>query len=161
MDTAIERRTRLRGPILLVDDDENDVFFMLEAFKKAGVEIPVQIAKDGKEATDYLRGLGNFCDRARYPLPSIVLLDLKLPFVMGLDVLRAIREELKLPIIVIILSASREDADISAAYRLGANAYVVKPSDLSKLTETVYALHLFWLKTNMPPRVSIEKESVE
>ena len=143
----------MSGPILLVDDDENDVFFMLDAFKKAGVETPVQIVHDGKEATDYLNGKGNFSDRARFPVPSLVLLDLKLPFVMGLDVLRAIREELNLQIIVVILSASREDADINAAYRLGANAYVVKPSDISKLTDTVRALDLFWFKTNMPPRV--------
>jgi CheY-like chemotaxis protein len=137
LDTAIERRSRLSGPVLLVDDDENDLFFMLDAFKKAGVDVPVQIVRDGQEATDYLSGVGNFSDRTRFPMPSLVLLDLKLPFVMGLDVLRAIRQQLNLPIIVIILSASREDADISAAYRLGANAYVVKPSDLTKLTDTV------------------------
>ena len=149
----------MSGPILLVDDDENDVFFMLDAFKKAGVETPVQIVHDGKEATDYLNGKGNFSDRARFPVPSLVLLDLKLPFVMGLDVLRAIREELNLQIIVVILSASREDADINAAYRLGANAYVVKPSDISKLTDTVRALDLFWFKTNMPPRTIRTEDS--
>ena len=149
----------MSGPILLVDDDENDVFFMLDAFKKAGVETPVQIVHDGKEATDYLNGKGNFSDRARFPVPSLVLLDLKLPFVMGLDVLRAIREELNLQISVVILSASREDADINAAYRLGANAYVVKPSDISKLTDTVRALDLFWFKTNMPPRIFRTEES--
>ena len=143
----------MSGPILLVDDDENDVFFMLDAFKKAGVEIPVQVVKDGQEATNYLKGAGEFADRIRFPLPSVVLLDLKLPFVMGLDVLKAIRRDLKLSVIVIILSASREDADITAAYRLGANAYVVKPSDISRLTDTVHALNLFWLKTNMPPRI--------
>ena len=102
MDTTLERRNRMSGPILLVDDDENDVFFMLDAFRKAGVDVPVQIVRDGKEATDYLRGSGSFSDRARFPVPSLVLLDLKLPFVMGLDVLKAIRHELKLPIIVIM-----------------------------------------------------------
>lgn len=149
----------MSGPILLVDDDENDVFFMLDAFKKAGVEAPVQVVHDGKEATDYLTGTGNFGDRGRFPVPSLVLLDLKLPFVMGLDVLKAIRQQLNLRIIVVILSASREDADINAAYRLGANAYVVKPSDISKLTDTVRALDLFWFKTNMPPRTFRAEDS--
>jgi DNA-binding response OmpR family regulator len=115
---------------------------------------------DGQEATNYLNGTGNFSDRARFPVPSLVLLDLKLPFVMGLDVLRTIRQELNLQVIVVILSASREDADINAAYRLGANAYVVKPSDISKLTDAVRALDLFWFKTNMPPRIFRGEDSI-
>lgn len=142
----------MSGPILLVDDDENDVFFMLDAFRKAGVDVPVHIAKDGQEASDYLAGKGPFENREQFPLPCLVLLDLKLPFVMGLDVLRTVRQQLKLTTIVIILSASREDADISAAYELGANAFLVKPTDISKLTELVQSLNLFWFKWNMAPR---------
>ena len=151
----------MNGPILLVDDDENDVFFMLDAFRKAGVDVPVYIAKDGQEASDYLSGRGPFGDREQFPLPCLVLLDLKLPFVMGLDVLRAIRQQLKLTIIVIILSSSKEDADITAAYEIGANAYLVKPADISKLTELVQSLNLFWFKWNMAPRQCLREAGQE
>jgi DNA-binding response OmpR family regulator len=139
------------GPILLVDDDENDIFFMTDAFKKAEVNLPIQIVRDGQQAIDYLRGVGPFADRAQFPLPSLILLDLKLPFIMGLDVLKSIRTDLKFRTIVVILSASQEESDITSAYELGANGYLVKPSDVSKLTEMVKALHLFWNQTNTAP----------
>src|SRR5579864_5000614 len=117
-------------PILLVEDDENDVFFFQRAMSKAGMTNPVQVAGDGQEAIDYLRGAGKFADRSKFPLPELILLDLKLPFVMGLDVLRWIREQSELVPIVIILSSSREEEDIAAAYKLGANAYLVKPVEV-------------------------------
>jgi DNA-binding response OmpR family regulator len=138
-------------PILLVEDDENDVFFFKRAMSKAGMNHPLQVARDGEEAINYLQGGGKFARRAEFPLPGLVLLDLKLPFVMGLDVLRWIRQQPHLVPIVIILSSSREEADIAEAYSLGANAYLVKPAQASELGEMVRAVSDFWLKQNMPP----------
>ena len=102
--------------ILQVEDDPNDVFFLHKAMKKAGVPNPIQVASDG-QAIDYLKGAGKFADRAEFPLPCLVLLDLKLPYVMGLEVLRWIRKDsatATLP--VVILSASAQEADIEEAY---------------------------------------------
>src|SRR6476660_8817113 len=106
--------------ILQVDDDPNDVFLLQHAMTNAGVTNPIQVATDGRQAIDYLSNTGKFADREKFPRPCLVLLDLKLPHVMGLDVLKWIREQTGPALVVIILSASAEDADIAAAYRLGA-----------------------------------------
>jgi DNA-binding response OmpR family regulator len=137
----------MRGPILLVEDDENDVFFMREAFKKAGIEQRIEVANDGREAISYIQ------ERIRTPeeLPPLIILDLKLPFVMGLDVLRCIRAELGLLTVVIVMSASAEKVDVVAAYRAGANAYLVKPTDTSKLTDIVKGIDAFWFSHNIFP----------
>ncbi|SPE50821.1 Response regulator receiver protein (modular protein) [Verrucomicrobia bacterium] len=139
------------NPILLVEDDENDVFFFQRAVSKAGMMGPVHVARDGQEAIDYLRGAGKFNERAKFPPPGLILLDLKLPLVMGLDVLKWIRQESGLAPVVVILSSSREEEDIAAAYGLGANAYLVKPAEPSKLEDMVRAISLFWLTQNTPP----------
>jgi two-component system response regulator len=138
-------------PILLVEDDENDVFFFQRAASKAGIANPVQVARDGQEALDYLQGAGKFAERAKFPLPCLILLDLKLPFVMGLDVLKWIRQQPSLAPIVLILSSSRVEADVATAYRLGAQGYLVKPAETGKLCETVKAINDFWLTQNTPP----------
>jgi len=140
--------------ILQVEDDPNDVFFLQHALNKMGVTNPVQIATNGQEAIDYLSGADQFADRRKFPLPCLVLLDLKLPFVMGLDVLRWIRKQPGLALPVIILTASAEDADIAAAYGLGANAFLTKPSEASKLQNIVKAIKDFWLTHNMLPQES-------
>jgi CheY-like chemotaxis protein len=137
--------------ILLVEDDESDVYFLREALKKAGVQNPLQVASDGQQAIDYFKGTGKYANREEFPLPSLVLLDLKLPHVMGLDVLKWIRQEPGTVPIVIILSASKDDADITTAYRLGANGYLVKPVVVSKLVEMAKSIKDFWLKQNTPP----------
>jgi DNA-binding response OmpR family regulator len=141
--------------ILLVEDDENDTFFFQRALNKAGLTNPLQVARDGQEAIDYLRGGGKFAERAKFPLPGLILLDLKLPFVMGLDVLKWIRQQSDLSLIVVILSSSQQDEDIAAAYRLGANAYLVKPADVSKLEGMVRGINDFWLTQNTPPARSL------
>lgn len=137
--------------ILLVEDDENDAFFLERAIRKIGMLNPVQNARDGQEAINYLRGIGKFSRRAEFPLPGLILLDLKLPFVMGLDVLKWIRQNPELSSIVIILSSSADEADIASAYRLGANAYLVKPSEVGKLEVMVSAINNFWLLQNTAP----------
>ena len=145
--------------ILQVEDDPNDVFLFKHAMKKAEMTNPMQVASDGQEAIDYLSGVGKFADREQYPLPGVVLLDLKLPYVMGLDVLKWIREQPNMPLVVIILTGSAEDRDIASAYRLGANAFLTKPSEPSKLQEIVKAIKDFWLTHNTLPRESFEQRA--
>ncbi len=138
--------------ILLVEDEENDVFFLKYAFKEVGILNPLQVAEDGKAAMDYLSGTGEYADREKFPLPCLVLLDLKLPGVMGMEVLKWIREQPELKtLIVIILTSSRLEPDIERAYQLGANAYLVKPSSPSELRETAAAIKQFWLELNHGP----------
>jgi len=135
--------------ILLVEDDENDVFFLKRAMKLAGMAHSVQVAPDGREAMHYLSGAGQWSDRARFPLPDLVLLDLKLPHVMGLDVLKWIREQYELRmIVVLILTSSKMPDDIHKAYSLGANSYLVKPSEPQELIEIVRHIKQYWLDTN-------------
>ena len=144
--------------ILLVEDEPNDVFFMQQAMQKAGVVNPIQVANDGQQAIDYFKGAGKFANREEFPLPCLVLLDLKLPYVMGLDVLQWIRQQPGWPVIVIILSSSKEEEDIATAYRLGANGYLVKPPDLGKLQDMAKSIKDFWLTQNTPPPESPEKQ---
>jgi DNA-binding response OmpR family regulator len=139
------------NPILIVEDDENDVFFLRQAIKKAGIDIALRVVSDGRKAIDYFEGKGEFANREAHPLPCLVLLDLKLPYVMGLDVLRRIRQFPDLGLVVIILSASRNEADIAEAYRRGANAYLVKPAEVAKLGAIFRSIKDFWLTFNTPP----------
>src|ERR1043166_1412332 len=138
-------------PILQVEDDPNDVFFLQHAMKKAGVANPVQVATDGQQAIDYLRGVGKFADRQQFPLPCLILLDLKLPHVMGLDVLKWIRQQSGMALAVVMLTASSDDSDIATAYRLGANGFLIKPSEVDKLVEMAKAINAFWLTYNSLP----------
>jgi len=141
-------------PILQVEDDPNDVFLLHHALKKAGAENPVQVVTDGEQAIDYLRGAGKFADREQFPLPSLVLLDLNLPGLPGLEVLRWIRQASGIPLVVLVLSTSGEDADIAAAYRLGANGFLVKPAHAHKLVDLARAIKDFWLIHNALPKES-------
>ena len=146
--------------ILQVEDDSNDVFFFQRAIKKAGVPNPIQVARDGQQAINYLQGTGEFADRRQFPLPGLVLLDLKLPYVMGLDVLRWIRQQPGPPIVVVMLTASGGDEDVATAYRLGANGFLVKPSEADKLDDMVKAIRDFWLTHNALPGESyLERRS--
>jgi|ERR1044071_969639 two-component system response regulator len=140
--------------ILQVEDDPNDVFLFQHAMTKSGLPNPVQVASDGQEAIDYLQGVGKFANRDRFPFPNLVLLDLKLPYVMGLDVLKWIREQTWGALPVVMLTASAEEADIAAAYRLGANAFLTKPSAAGKLEDMVKAINHFWLTHNALPQKS-------
>jgi DNA-binding response OmpR family regulator len=122
--------------ILVVEDTEDDVFFLLRALKAADIPNPVQIAIDGQQALDYLSGTGVYADRKTYPLPFLVLLDLKLPYVMGLDVLKWIRARREFDgMIVAVLTSSQQDRDITETTRLGGNFYFVKPPSKQKLAE--------------------------
>lgn len=138
--------------ILQVEDCEEDVFLLKYAFRRAGLENPVSVVVDGQQAIDYLAGTDKYADRKEYPLPCLVLLDLKLPRKKGLEVLEWIRAEPTLKwLIVIILSSSIHDKDVERAYELGANAFLVKPSDTDALADICQALKHFWLVHNCPP----------
>jgi len=135
--------------VLLIEDDENDVFFFKRAMKLAGWTDPLQVARDGKQAIDYLGGSGQFSSRDEFPLPALLLLDLKLPYVNGLEVLKWIRDNPALrQMAIIVLTSSREDVDIERACQLGANAYVVKPAASEELVDLVKAIWAFWIKHN-------------
>src|ERR1043165_3407823 len=138
--------------ILQVEDDPNDVFLMRHAMKKAAVLNPVHVASDGQQAIDYLQGAGKYGDREKFPFPCLMLLDLKLPYVMGLDVLRFLRKGPGQALPVIMLTGSGQESDIATAYRLGANAFLTKPSEAHKLQEMVKAIKDFWLTHNMLPQ---------
>jgi len=137
--------------ILQVEDDPNDVFLLQHAMTKAGMTNPVQVVTDGRQALEYLQGAGKFADRETFPFPCLMLLDLKLPFVMGLDVLKWVRDQTEMVLTILMLTASGEEADIAAAYQLGADGFLVKPSEASKLQDMVKAIKDFWLTHNTLP----------
>jgi CheY-like chemotaxis protein len=137
--------------LLLVEDDPNDIFFMRSAVRTAGLTEQFHVAEDGQLALDYLAGAGIYGDRERFPLPDLILLDLKLPCVMGMDVLRWIRGQRALDlVIVIMLTSSRLECDIRGAYRAGANSYLVKPNRPQELLHLVGLIAQYWLKLNQP-----------
>lgn len=124
--------------ILLVEDNEDDVFIFQRALKQAAIPHAVQIARDGQEALDYLFGEGEFADRTRFPLPFLVLLDLKLPLLNGLDVLAAIQPRPELArMCVVVLTSSAEARDLARAQELGAQAYFVKPPSAKILRDII------------------------
>ncbi len=127
--------------LLLVEDNEDDVFIFKRAYRQAQVGHPLQVVNDGEEAYDYLTGGGGFADRAKHPLPFLVLLDLKLPFKSGLEVLEAIRATPELErLCVVVLTSSAEERDIARARELGAQAYLVKPPTAAILQEILSAV---------------------
>jgi CheY-like chemotaxis protein len=134
--------------ILQVEDDPNDIFMFDRAMRKTGFTNPIQVASDGQQAIDYLSGAGKFADRKAFPLPCLVLLDLKLPHVSGLDVLKWIRQQPGVVRVVLVMSASAVETDIATAYLLGANAYLIKPSEASKLEVMANAIKDFWIAQN-------------
>jgi len=132
---------RSEKTILLVEDDENDVFFMRRALQKAKVNVPLQVVMDGQSAVDYLEGKAEYADRTRYPLPALLLLDLKLPYLHGFDVLAWIGQQPALQgLPVVILTSSPEDRDRTRAKTLGARAYCVKPPSAEMVLEIVAPL---------------------
>ncbi len=134
-----------------MEDLEDDALFMKLALEAAGVKNTVVLARDGREALEYLSGAGKYAERREHPLPYLILLDLKLPYVMGLDVLKWLREKPEFDATVVIpLSASASPVDIDEAYRLGANAYLVKPPSFAKLKVMAQAIKDFWLVENQP-----------
>ena len=143
--------------ILLVEDDPNDIILIKRAFEKTRITNPLQVVEDGEEAISYLAGKGRYADREKYPLPMLLLLDLKLPRKSGHEVLEWLRQQ---PILkrltVVVLTSSQQSSDINRAYDLGANSYLVKPVTFDALVEIVKTLNLYWLLLNEKPIIEGE-----
>lgn len=137
--------------VLLVEDNADDALLMERAFRMAGFDNLLQVVNDGQKAIDYLSGEGVYGDREQYPLPRLMLLDLKMPRKSGLEVLSWVRERSDLKrLVVVVLTSSNQSIDIYWAYELGANSYLVKPVSFQNLMEMVNTLKLYWLKMNQP-----------
>ena len=138
--------------ILLVEDNPDDVTLTLRAFKRSHVMNPIAVARDGIEALDFLFARGAHGDRAGALLPALVILDLKLPKLDGLGVLKAIRQDERTRLLpVVILTSSKEEQDLISGYSLGANSYVRKPVDFAEFVEAVKVLGIYWLMMNQGP----------
>jgi CheY-like chemotaxis protein len=140
--------------ILLVEDNASDEKLTVLAFKKCGVANDVIVVRDGAAALDYIFATGKHAGRDASVLPSVVLLDLKLPKVDGLEVLRRIRADERTKFLpVVVLTSSKEGEDVLSSYSLGANAYVRKPVEFAEFAEAAKTLGLFWLLLNEPPPI--------
>lgn len=138
--------------ILLVEDNPNDVELTLRALKKQHLANNVQVVHDGEEALDFIFGTGQYARRDVTNRPKVILLDLKLPKVDGLEVLRRVKANDRTKIIpVVVMTSSREERDLVESYKLGVNSYLVKPVDFDKFVQSVQELGLYWLLLNKPP----------
>jgi CheY-like chemotaxis protein len=140
--------------ILLADDTPNDVLLIKRAFEKAGMLNPVQVVRDGEEVVAYLSGDGQFSNRVEYPLPSLLLLDLKMPRMDGFEVLRWIRHQPSLRALrTVVLTSSEDIYDINRAYELGANSFLVKPMEFEHFTEVSKGIKRYWLRVDKEPSI--------
>ena len=145
------------GRILIVEDDPNDVELTMTALEEYHLANEVVVTRDGQQALDYLHCRGEFSARPREN-PAVMLLDLKLPKVDGLEVLQQVKSDQNLKMIpVVVLTSSQEEKDMMRSYRLGVNAYVVKPVDFHEFVNAVKELGVFWAVINQPPPGSMKK----
>lgn len=139
--------------LLLVEDNPHDLEMTMRALRKANITNSIQVARDGAEALEYLFCEGAFANREIADIPELVLLDLKLPKVDGIEVLRRIKEDPRTRMIpVVVLTSSKEQSDVVETYQLGVNSYIVKPVDFEGFFEAVRKLGLYWLLLNHPPK---------
>jgi CheY-like chemotaxis protein len=141
--------------ILLVEDNRMDVELTLDAFRERHLDNSIHVAANGQEAMDYLLGAGPYADRDTYPLPDLILLDLKMPVMDGYEVLRRIKATpllKRLP--VIVLSSSKEEGDLAMTYDTGANSYLVKPLSFDGFLDVIGRVENYWLSLNVPPPVA-------
>ena len=140
---------------LLVEDSESDVILIRRAFQKGNIVNPLHVVKNGDDAICYLKGEGVYSNRAEYPLPDLVLLDLKLPGRDGFEVLRWIRQQPELKALrVVVLTSSDRIQDVNLAYQLGANSFLVKPVDFERFVEISQALKGYWIWLSKAPEIS-------
>ena len=138
--------------ILLVEDNPDDELLAIRALKKNNISNEVVVARDGVEALDYLFGTGAHAGRDMREMPQIILLDLKLPKIDGLEVLRRLRSDERTKLLpVVVLTSSREEQDLTESYSLGANSYIRKPVNFAQFTEAIRQLGLYWLVLNESP----------
>ncbi|WP_019505200.1 response regulator [Pleurocapsa sp. PCC 7319] len=140
--------------ILLVEDNYNDILLIRRAFRKAEIQTPMIEVKDGDEAIAYLSQTGKYADIETYPVPVLILLDLKLPRRSGLEVLEWIKQQPLLKrLLVVVLTSSQENSDLDRAYDLGANSYLVKPIDFQDFVKLVGTIDDYWFKFNQFPKI--------
>lgn len=144
-----------RNTVLLVEDNNSDVFIIQRTFKKLKADLSLEVVADGDEAIAYMNGNGKYADREQFPIPALVLLDLKLPRRSGFEVLEWIRKQ---PVLcrvpVVVLTSSRQSADVNLAYDRGANSYVVKTVNPRETEELGTIIHRYWLGINQKPEVA-------
>lgn len=147
---------------LLVEDNDDHVLLVRRAFLKSKVVNPLQVVRSGEEAIAYLEGTGRFSNRAEFPLPAVILLDLKLTGMSGFDVLRWIRRQPGLRAVrIVVLTSSSEIRDVNLAYQLGANSFLVKPVDFEDFVRVTQALQGYWLWTDKEPQISRPPQDVK
>lgn len=145
--------------ILLVEDDRDDVFIFERALKAARILNPVVVLKNGQEAVDYLSNEGNYADKASHPLPFVIFLDLKLPYLDGFEVLAWIRQQPHLrSIVVVVLTGSDENRDHQKAYALGARSYLVKPPKPTDISQFINSMASYWGRSGDQWPVMLEEE---
>ncbi len=156
MVTETTRQPMLDGQfILLAEDDPNDVLLLQRAFHKAGLRDRLKVVRDGEQAIEYLAGRGDYADRNRYPLPFMLLLDLKMPGTDGFEVLHWLRAEQTLKrLLVVVLTSSNLQADVDRAYDLGANSYLVKPVEFDAMVNLILRFEAYWTEINRTPTTS-------
>ena len=138
-------------PILIAEDDENDVIILERALRQVGFQNPFYVCRDGAEVVSYIRGLGDFSDRAKFPFPRILITDLKMPKMDGLQLLKWLHDHPECNVIPrIVLTASRQVSDIQEAYKLGANSYLVKPGGYQQLTQMLKLVFNYWEMCEKP-----------
>ena len=154
--------------ILLAEDREDDILLIRKAFAKAFIANPLQVVRDGEEAVEYLKGEGKYSNRAEYPLPDLLLLDLKMPRMDGFEVIKWVREQPSLSRLrIVVLTSSDSIRDVNVAYRLGANSFMVKPMDFEDVIEMTKFLTRYWLslskipETSRPSKIGLEKPRPE
>ena len=141
--------------ILLAEDDEDHILLVRRAFKKARLLNPLHVVRDGEEAIAYFKGTGRYAKRVEFPLPALLLLDLKMPKKNGFEVLEWIRQEPRLRNLrVIVLTSSEDMRDVNLAYQLGANSFLVKPADFEQFVTVIQALQGYWLWMSEAPEIS-------
>jgi CheY-like chemotaxis protein len=135
--------------VLYAEDDENDAFFLQHAFEHAGIAQRLAVVEDGKTAIEYLEGKGDYADRVQHPMPCLILLDLNMPGLSGIEVLKWIRTTPRVCTLpVVVLTSSNQDTDIHRAYVQGANGYLVKPNKLNEFENLAKAIKDYWLILN-------------
>jgi CheY-like chemotaxis protein len=138
--------------ILLAEDDPNDVLLIERAFRKAGLNDVLKTVRDGSQTIDYLAGHGKYADRGQFPLPFLILLDLKMPGTDGFEVLQWVRAEPELKrLLVVVLTSSNLQADVDRAYELGANSYLVKPVEFDEMVNMIQRFEAYWAELNRKP----------
>lgn len=149
---------------LIAEDDPDTQLLIERAFRQADLSVPLYFTNDGQHAVDYLAGTGTFADRVQFPMPAILLLDLKMPFRDGFEVLRWIRAEPRLRrLVVIMFSGSSLEKDVEEAFNLGVNSFVMKPVSFSELLQVIMAIHHYWFGCNHFPQpdegISVPRET--